>query len=33
MMLATSTHVFASLAVAEEVNMETAVKQESMTAQ
>ena len=33
MMLATSMHVFASLAVAEEVNLETAVKQESTTAQ
>ena len=32
-MLATSMHVFASLAVAEEVNLETAVKQESTTAQ
>ena len=32
-MLATSTPVFASLAVAEEVNQETAVKQESTTAQ
>ena len=32
-MLATSTHIFASLPAAQEVNRETAVKQESAAAQ